>query len=220
MQALQSQMNPHFIFNCVAGIQYYILTNQKDEVLGYLSDFSKVVRVFFANASLRMVPLGQEISFLKSYLRLEKMRFSDKFDYSIGCVEEDSIEYVCIPPMLIQPFIENSIRHGFAGKSSKGFLSVVFEEAKPGIIRCTITDDGCGRDHSAKQNSSMKIDERPHSVEITESRIRLLNNHAKPTKYTIEYTDLSEGGVANGLKVELYIPMEPVLNQPTILQND
>ena len=85
MQALQSQMNPHFIFNCINGIQYFVLANKMDQVLAYLADFSKVIRESLANANRRMVTLNQEIEFLKSYLHLEQMRFPDKFDFSIQC---------------------------------------------------------------------------------------------------------------------------------------
>jgi hypothetical protein len=212
MQALQAQMNPHFIFNCVAGIQYYVLANKTDEVLSYLSDFSKVVRASLANASLSMIPLSEEIDFLHSYIRMELMRFPEKFDYSINLLDDDDFSIIRIPPMLVQPFIENAIRHGFANLVTKGQLSVVFEETGPESLKCTITDNGTGRDKKNKKEDYLIRDDRPHSTFITDSRIRLFNKPEVPDRYRIVYTDLTENGKPCGLKVEIYLPVRNFLS--------
>ncbi len=208
MQALQAQMNPHFIFNCVSGIQYYILANKQEEVMDYLSDFSRVVRESLANATLQMIPLEQEIYFLHSYLRLEQMRFPDKFEYEIICHSRLEAGFVRNPPMLVQPFTENAIRHGFTDLERKGHMAIIFEIAGTDLLKCTITDNGRGRCTESKDSYLNLQEERLHSAAITENRIRLFNNPDAPDKYRIIYTDLSENENPCGLKVELYMPME------------
>jgi len=207
MQALQAQMNPHFIFNCVNGIQYYVLANKMDEVLAYLSDFSKVVRESLGNATQKMISLEQEIDFLNSYLRLEKMRFPDKFDYDIRCIEMEEDGIVQLPPMLVQPCVENAIRHGFGPLMRKGHLSIVFEKGGEDLLKCTITDNGIGRDKARNYRGALPTDDRPHSTGITGTRLRLFNSPGLPSRYKIVYTDLSENGNPSGLMVELYLPM-------------
>lgn len=208
MQALQAQMNPHFIFNCVSGIQYFILANKKKEVMDYLSDFSKVVRESLTNATLRMIPLAQETEFLHSYLRLEQMRFPDKFDYEISCLDRLEVGFVQLPPMLVQPFAENTIRHGFTNLERKGYLTIVFETAGTELLKCTVTDNGNGRCKMEVQKEPSSQRERLHSTSITETRIRLFNLPGSDEKYKIIYTDLCENSMPCGLKVELYLPME------------
>jgi sensor histidine kinase YesM len=207
-QALQAQMNPHFIFNCMNGIQYFVLANKMDEVLAYLSDFSKVVSQSLGSASLHMVPLEQEIDFLKSYLRLEQMRFPDKFDFDIRCFEGVDAGIVFLPPMLVQSFAENAIRHGFVNLKRKGHISIDFEVEERDLLKCSITDNGIGREKGRLKTDATQKNDRLHSGAITETRIRLFNTVDFPNRYKIVYTDLTEKGKSCGLKVELYLPME------------
>ncbi len=208
MQALQAQMNPHFVFNCVSGIQYYILAEKKKEGLAYLSDFSKVVRATLANASRKMITIDQEIDFLNSYLRMEKLRFPDKFDYDILSINKEKEAFVMIPPMLIQPFVENAIRHGFKNLERKGHISIAFDEIGPDLLKCSITDNGCGRAITTGEEIVIIDADRPHSTSITHSRIRMFNPPGSAQKYKLVYTDLIENMVHSGLRVELFIPKE------------
>jgi len=209
MQALQAQMNPHFIFNCITGIQYYVHANQMDQVLVYLADFSKVVRGSLENATTPMVSLEKEIEFLKSYLHLEEMRFEDQFDYEFVVTEEELNGVIQLPPMFIQPFVENSIRHGFMRLAEKGHLLIRFEPMGSDVLKCTITDNGIGRKKSAEKKTIKRVGDRLHSGLITESRIKLFNTPGSIEKYKIIYTDLEDQGKASGLKVEIYLPMLP-----------
>ncbi len=207
MQALQAQMNPHFIFNTINGIQYFVLANKMDTVLSLLSDFSKVVRESLRNATQRMIPLEQEIDFLHSYLRLEQMRFPDKFVYTIQCSNGEDSGNVQIPPMVVQPYVENSIRHGFMHLKSTGHLSIVFEIEREEILLVTISDNGIGREKAGIQNGPNPKNDRPHSTKITEARIRLFNSTEAPEMYKVIYTDLSENDLSSGFKVELFLPI-------------
>jgi len=204
MQALQAQMNPHFIFNCVSGIQYHVLANKMDEVLKYLSDFSKVVRVSFENVSLSMIPLDHEIDFLNSYLRLEQMRFEDKFEYNIQNLTEGKKGAILLPPMMVQPFAENSIKHGFNNLTRKGNLSIVFEAIEIDVLKCTIIDNGIGRQKPMTQKG---MNDKPHGTVITETRLGLYNQPSSPEKYKIVNTDFVKKENMSGLKVEIYLPI-------------
>lgn len=207
MQALKAQMNPHFIFNCITGIQYYVLENKMEEVMYYLADFSKVIRGSLENASLPMVALNKEIDFLKSYLRLEQMRFEDKFEFEIRVASPLEEGFIQLPPMIIQPFVENSIRHGFRNLPYKGHLTIDFEEDAPDVLKCTLSDNGVGRNTKKTQHEFFVEDKRLHSTIITERRMRLFNKPQENNKYKICYTDLFEDGKPAGLKVELFMPL-------------
>ncbi len=209
MQALQAQMNPHFIFNCLTGIQYLMLTNKNDEALAFLADFSRIVRGSLENVTRRLVPLDKAMEFLKSYLRLEQMRFPDKFTCKIIMPPELLNGSFMVPPMVVQPFVENAIRHGFMNMKRKGELSVLFERIDTDVLQCTITDNGIGRAHATGPDQETAID-RPHSIAITQARINHFNTPGQPAKYRISFTDLNGDRLpANtGLKVEIRMPLE------------
>ena len=207
MQALQAQMNPHFIFNSINGIQSFVLAGDMDGALGYLSDFSKIVRFSLENANRKMVSLENKIEFLHSYLRLEQMRFSGKFDYEIQTNGID-VAQIQIPPMLIQPFVENAIRHGFMKIKRKGYLVIKFENVASDVLKCTLIDNGAGREMTNTAGSDIITNDRLHSARITEIRLHLFNPPGSPEKYRIVYTDLKENGKSAGLMVELHLPKE------------
>lgn len=209
IMALQAQMNPHFIFNSINSIQYFVLSNRTDDVLSYLSDFSKVVRASLANVTKKMVPLHEEIDSLRSYLRIERMRFPGKFEFTLEVKAALDPLVKKIPPYLIQPFVENSVKHGFIHKNGTGQLNIVFEEIDNETLKCTVTDDGIGRAKAREINGSAAEPARPHSNIITETRLRLLNSSEKPDCYKVIYTDLTDNeGNSAGLKVEIYLAVE------------
>lgn len=204
MQALQAQMNPHFIFNCISGIQYNILANKTDDVLNYLADFSRVVRVSLENATQNMIPIESEIEFLHSYLRLEQMRFKDKFDYNIKIEDGLASKHVQLPPMMVQPFAENSIKHGFSNFDGKGLLLIEFKIVDEAVLKCTVTDNGVGRKENNKNVDCIVDPDRIHSTRISDMRLKLHDQ----SKFRIEYIDLRDAGKPKGLKVVLYLPMK------------
>ena len=207
IKALQAQMNPHFIFNSINGIQYYILDNKTDKVLGYLSDFSKVVRTTMEHTSRKWIHVSEEIEFLSSYLRLEQMRFPEKFEFDIRWLGKNHQSgIVQIPPMTIQPFVENSIRHGFTGITHMGKIEVTFEMPVKDLVKITVSDNGKGRPEEAEQPSEFLAETRKHSGSLTAERIRLLNLPESPNRYRVIYTDLTENGERIGLRVELWLP--------------
>ena len=125
MQALRAQMNPHFIFNCLSSINKFILKNDTDTASDYLTRFSRLIRQVLTNSQLSLIPLSDEIDMLRLFLDMERLRFSESFNYNI--IYENTIEpeTIYIPPMLLQPFCENAIWHGLMHKEGQGKLDVM-----------------------------------------------------------------------------------------------
>jgi ligand-binding sensor domain-containing protein len=210
MKSLQNQMDPHFIFNALNSIQSYILEEQKENALGYLSDFSNVLRKKIDHANKDFISLSDEISYLQVYLKLEQMRFSDKFSYKINVNATINPYQYMLPPMLIQPFLENAIKYGLAGSDKKGNLDVSFELEQDGFLRCIIADNGVGRKKAKGLHEDSNIKTHHKTLLITKDRIKLLNkvqNNGRVYGYFIE--DLvDEAGFPNGTKVEIGFPKQ------------
>lgn len=161
LKSLRSQMNPHFIFNALNSVNSFIASNDERTANKYLTDFSLLMRAVLENSEEDFIPLEKEIELLQLYTKLEHFRFQDKFDYSIEVDENININDFVIPPMLLQPYIENAVWHGLRYKKTKGRLDIAITQTKEDEITITITDDGIGRqkskalktEHQQKQNS-------------------------------------------------------------------
>ena len=155
MQALRAQMNPHFIFNCLSSINKFILKNDTDAASDYLTRFSRLIRHGLTNSQLSLIPLSDEIEMLRLYLDMERLRFSESFNYNI--IYENTIEpeIIYIPPMLLQPFCENAIWHGLMHKEGQGKLEVMMS-IQDGELQCIIADNGIGREKAAELKSKIR----------------------------------------------------------------
>lgn len=196
---IRSQMNPHFIFNALNSIQSYISTNSTYEAEVFLSKFSMLIRNILENSMNEFIDLDDEIETLTLYLELEKIRFNDKFEYTIEVkLPDPSIQ---IPPMLVQPFVENALVHGIKGKASNGQISICFSEAENETTLCEIVDNGVGRDPTNSRNNHQSL-----STSLTSDRIQFFNKEQRGN-YDINIIDLKNAdGTAAGTKVELLIP--------------
>jgi tetratricopeptide (TPR) repeat protein len=206
-RALRSQMNPHFMFNSLNSIQSLIATDNNAEASIYLAKFSRLMRRILQNSRQAYVPLRQEIEFLDNYIELEQRRFKQAFDYILDEEKIEDTHFVMIPPLVIQPFIENAIIHGLLPKAEKGTLLVTFEDYNTTLIKCTITDDGIGRVAAA----AFKTDENQESlgIKITEQRLKYLTVKQKITEPFIKVIDLKDkNGKATGTKIELLLPIK------------
>jgi LytS/YehU family sensor histidine kinase len=203
---LRQQMNPHFIFNTLNSIQYYMYQHDKLATNNYLTKFSSLMRKVLENSQHTSVPLHDELDALVLYLDLEKIRFKDKFDYQIIVDEEiDSILYK-VPTMLIQPYVENSICHGLMPLEGKGLVKIDLE-LKKDYISCVIEDNGIGRD--AAQEKKVKVGNNHNSLgtQIVSSRLDLVNTLYGTSLKTL-YTDLkNDKGEPVGTRVEIHIPI-------------
>jgi tetratricopeptide (TPR) repeat protein len=203
---LRQQMNPHFIFNTLNSIQYYMYQHDKLSTNNYLTKFSNLMRKVLDNSQHTSVPLSEELSALKLYLELESIRFKDKFDFEIDVDEDiDPLMYK-VPTMLIQPYVENSICHGLIPMEGKGIVRIDLI-LKENYILCTIEDNGIGREAARERNHKREKNHNSLGTQITKSRLDLVNE-LYGTSLKIVYTDLkNESGNPAGTKVEIHIPI-------------
>ncbi|MDZ4821934.1 MAG: two-component regulator propeller domain-containing protein [Flavobacteriales bacterium] len=204
-QSLNSSMNRHFIFNALNSIQYYINRQDKLSANRYLSDFAKLIRKNLDSSQENHTTLRDEIERLELYLKLEHMRFRDKFEYSINVDENLDTDTTKVPAMLLQPFLENSIWHGILPKEAPGKLSVDITRSN-GSIHFVITDDGIGIENSLKNKNGLDS-HISKGMEITIGRIDLIK---KMTDQHIElrgpYQMHNENGIPEGTRVEIILP--------------
>jgi ligand-binding sensor domain-containing protein len=170
MIALRGQMNPHFIFNSLNSIQHFITTREKEEALNYLSKFSKLIRKILENSRENTVSISNELQLLELYIQLEQLRFNNKFDYHITIDEKIEMENTEIPPLLIQPYIENAILHGLINKNSKGDLWLSLERNN-GLLICKIEDNGIGRARAGEIEQGKVSRHKSLGIKVTEERI-------------------------------------------------
>ncbi len=201
----RSQMNPHFLFNSLSSIHDLIIYEKTDKAGKFLIKFSKLVRNILDSSVDEYVLLEDEISTIENYLELQKVRFSDKFDYSIEIDEAIDPEIMKIPPMLAQPFIENSIEHGFKHQKGKGNLHIRFV-LNDEQIKLEIEDDGIGRGKAQNILLKQNKDHKSMATTITLARIKLLNKKNKK-KITLDIQDLKDDNDEPiGTKVTFEIP--------------
>jgi sensor histidine kinase YesM len=149
MQALRAQMNPHFVFNSLNSINRFILKKQGAEASEYLTKFSKLIRMILNSSANVAVSLAEDLEALRLYLELESLRFDNKFNYKIECDPEMDADQIQVPPMLLQPFVENAIWHGLMNKEGEGHVWINISQENSTLL-CTITDDGIGRKKAAE----------------------------------------------------------------------
>ncbi|WP_372640242.1 histidine kinase [Ancylomarina sp.] len=208
MKTLQNQLDPHFIFNALNSIQGYILEQETENALDYLSDFSTVLRKNINNADKDYISLSDEIAYLKHYVKLEQMRFMDRFIFEIVLSKEINPYNYYIPPMLIQPFIESAIKFGISTSKGDGLILINFDLENNNYIRCTIEDNGIGRSKSKEFDAESRKSSHEKTMQIIQERISLLNKMNQNTlKYDYKVFDLyDETQNPVGTKVEIGLP--------------
>ncbi len=209
LNALRSQMNPHFTFNVLNSIQYYIVKKDADSAQLYISKFSKLIRMILDQSRTEFISLAEEIKILTLYMELEELRFEKKFSYSIKANERLNTEAIYIPGMLIQPFVENSIKHGIRFKKGEAQVGINFTSSDSVLI-CTITDNGIGRAEAAKLKSTEE-EHRSMGTAIVNERIEALSIlfKGKLKNYTTDLKD--EHGNPTGTCVTIEIPFKKSL---------
>ena len=205
MTALRAQMNPHFIFNCLNSIENFVIKNEAAKASVYLNDFARLIRLILQNSGSKSIPLEDELEALELYMKMESLRFQNQFEYRIECanVEPSNVE---IPPLVLQPYVENAIWHGLVPKEGIGHLLVRISQDGD-VLHCVIEDDGIGRQRSAKQKKKHKNKKRSMGLAITRDRIELLNAvYNMNTKIEIEDLVDAQGNPC-GTRVSLNIPV-------------
>jgi|WetSurMetagenome_2_1015567.scaffolds.fasta_scaffold05538_6 tetratricopeptide (TPR) repeat protein len=203
---LRQQMNPHFIFNTLNSIQYYMYQHDKLATNNYLTKFSSLMRKVLENSQHTSVPLRDELEALNLYLDLEMIRFKDKFDFEIKVDDEIDPFLYKVPTMLIQPYVENSISHGLMPSEGKGMVKIALKLENE-YISCTIEDNGIGREASHELKRKKENNHNSLGTRIVASRLDLVNALYGTSLKTI-YTDLKNiNGEPEGTRVEIQIPI-------------
>ena len=203
---LLSQMNPHFILNTLANIQSFIVLNDLDKATRYLSGFAAMAANILESAGEENILLNKEIGIITCYLEIQKVRFGNKFTYSISVADDLDPEKALIPPMLSQPFIENAIDHGIRNRDGKGMIRVRF--SRPGkSLLIEIEDDGVGRAVAKELNSRRDKGHHGMTMTITEERLKNMGSRLRG-RGKLEITDLLDSdGTGRGTLVRIEVPI-------------
>ena len=204
LTALRSQMNPHFIFNSLNSIQYYILKKEPKEAYKYLSKFASLMRKILQNSRLKYISVADELEGLELYLEMEQMRMDGNLNYTLKTQNIDDLEHTNIPTMLIQPFAENSIIHGLLPKEDNRNLDILISHEKSHLL-CTITDNGIGREASSIVNAKRSGKHTSEGMALTQKRLKILSEGKGDYDVVIE--DVKNPDGSKGTTVKLIVPI-------------
>lgn len=208
LKSIKSQMNPHFFYNALNTIQGYIFTNDKTSAANYLNKFSKLTRSILEMSDKDLVNLDEEIKSLDLYLSLEKMRFDGELEYTI--TQEDQLvnETVKLPPMLIQPHVENAIKHGLLHKVGNKTINISFELYNTNQVKIMVDDNGIGRKRSQELNAIKNQNHESFSTEANQTRIELMNK-LRNTGASLHITDkIDSQNRPTGTLVTIILPYQ------------
>lgn len=209
LSSIKAQMNPHFIFNALNTIQSYIYLNDKQNATRFLAKFSSLTRKILEMSNADTITLETELSSLHLYLELEKMRFEESFTFTIVVDDNVTPDQIRLPSMMLQPYVENAIKHGLLHKDDERKLEIRFKLFAENLI-VTIDDNGIGRKRSAEINATRSEQHQSFSTHANQKRLEILMQ-SKNTKLVVAYTDKKdEYGQATGTMVTLTIPVHNI----------
>lgn len=205
-KALRLQMNPHFIFNVLQSIQEKIITDNKEEARLAIAKFAKLMREILENSRESLITIEEECDTLENYIKLEQITKSIEFDYTLFIADDVPEDEPLIPPLMIQPFIENALIHGLKNITHKGHIKVSIEMQTENLIRITIEDNGCGRLQAQNQKAQVDHLHKSLALQVTQERLANLNKNKEDIKL-FEIIDLMKGEKAVGTRVVLRVPV-------------
>jgi ligand-binding sensor domain-containing protein len=209
MSSLRAQMNPHFIFNSLNSINKFILMADRETASFYLTKFSKLIRLILENSNKSKISLDQELTALKHYIDMELLRFDHNFSYSIDIDPQIDPLIISFPPLIIQPYVENSIWHGFTKRDVFGKLTIAIKKESSNLLLITVEDNGVGR--GAKKGTLDGPDKKSHGLKITSDRLLALSKHGNPS--SIEIIDLkNDRNEPSGTRVVIKLPIGEPMN--------
>lgn len=208
LEALRMQMNPHFLFNSLTSVQHFIMRNNPDTARDYIARFARLMRMVVETANRERITLSEELEILETYLSLERERFQQQLQYSIHVDPEIDPAAISIPPMLLQPYVENAIVHGLQSRQGKGNVNIDISRRRDRIVY-KIEDDGVGRSSASREGKNKGRNNGKRSslgMLVTDKRISMLNEALRETMH-VDITDLyDEDGRAGGTRVEVFLP--------------
>jgi len=202
LNALRAQMNPHFVHNSLNAIQYYIQLNEVEKSEDYLAKFSKLMRQFFEYSRKQSISIENEIGLLKNYLDIEKLRFEDNFNYYLKIDKALDTEELFLPPMILQPILENAINHGIFHKEGQGELIIEFTSLNESSFKVEVIDNGIGINKAKAMNLQKLQTHTEHSSYVLEERLMLLKE-SKNWNIDFKIIDRSLNSNQTGTKVTL-----------------
>ncbi len=201
-EALQSQMNPHFIFNALNSIKLYIINNEQKNAVKYLNKFSKLIRRILEASQVKETSLYQELETMEVYMSIENTRFSNEINYTTNIVPLLNTEQIKIPPLILQPFLENSLWHGLSSKKGEKKIELSVLKKDDNFIEITIEDNGIGRKAAVEIQEKKTIQRKSIGIDLTKERLKKFNS-----QYLLTYSDVVKRGLVSGTKVSLKIPI-------------
>ena len=202
LKSLRTQMNPHFIFNALNSVNTYIAKSDERSANRFLSEFSVLMRSVLENSEEDFIPLSKELELLRLYVKLEHSRFADKFDYDIEVDKEVDVDAFQIPPMLLQPYIENAIWHGLRYKEEKGSLTIKVKQVTSDMLEICIEDDGIGRKKSAELKTNNQKKQNSKGMGNIKKRIQILNDMYK-NRVEVSISDLYKDQTGTRVSLKL-----------------
>ena len=206
MKALRSQMNPHFLYNSLNAIRLFVLQNDSDNAEKYLVKFARLMRLILDNSRQEWVTLASELDQLHLYIELEQLRFNNGFDFSIETDSSLRREDIAIPPMIIQPYIENAILHGIAHKKEKGHILISLKPVNS-HLECVVEDDGIGREQAALLKSKRIASHNSVGLKVTEERLQLISERSGKEASVSVIDKFNNAKMPTGTKVIVRLPL-------------
>ena len=202
LEALRSQMNPHFIFNCINSIDALIQSNDKYNATVYLNKFAKLIRGILDSSKQNTVSLANDLDTLKLYIELEQFRHEDKFTAEIKADDELLQDDYKVPPLIIQPFVENAILHGLRYRNDHCGRLLISVARQGNYLQYLVEDNGVGR---KTFNNHLQKNKVSYGIDMSNERVKLFNNEEKTS---VQITDLFSNGKPSGTKVEVYLKVD------------
>jgi LytS/YehU family sensor histidine kinase len=203
--ALRTQMKPHFLFNALNAIRALIIKDDTHQAYDYLTDFSRLIRYILESSEHNFVTLEEELKMLNIYVRIERMRVSDSFNYVVELDKDINLHEVSIPPLILQPFLENAIIHGLDKDKPNQLLSLKVYLEQESLVRFEIEDNGNGRNNQRIEVDTIDLGKKKSmAVNLTQQRLKLLDSQRSNLKIIDLYSD---NGEPNGTQVILHLPL-------------
>ncbi|MBL4643933.1 MAG: histidine kinase [Flavobacteriaceae bacterium] len=202
-EALQSQMNPHFIFNALNSIKLYIINNEQKNAVKYLNKFAKLIRRILEASQIRETTLYQELETMEVYMSIENIRFLNEINYRTIIDPLVNTEQVYIPPLILQPFLENALWHGLSSKKGEKKIELSVHKKDDNFIEITIEDNGIGRKAAVKIKENKSIKRKSIGINLTKDRLKKFNS-----QYLLTYSDVHTNNLVTGTKVCLKTPFK------------
>ncbi|SNR17641.1 tetratricopeptide repeat-containing sensor histidine kinase [Tenacibaculum jejuense] len=206
-QALQTQMNPHFIFNALNSIKLYVINNDQKQAVYYLNKFSKLIRNILEVSKVKEVSLKEELSTMDLYMTIENIRFSNEIDYTLNINPDLNTDTIKVPPLVLQPFLENAIWHGLSSKEGNKKITLTANKVSEDVVSVNIIDNGIGREAAGEIKRSKSLKRKSVGIDLTIERLKTFAEDYEE-EFTLTYHDLTDDfGKPAGTKVSIQFPV-------------